>query len=101
MPADCYLIFVYALCSHSLRDSDGDVQLLKSHSHLTLCVKSTSTDLEFSLYECSAAKKKVEMKVLLFSLWDRLQATRTKLKSNSFSLTQIAVVIFNIFIIRK
>jgi hypothetical protein len=40
-----------------------------------------SSELEFSLFECSVAKKKVEMKILLFSLWDRLQTSEEKLTS--------------------
>ena len=72
------IINVCLCCSQNLRN--GEVQLLKSHNQLTLCVKAGS-DLEFSMFECSAAKKKVEMKALLFSLWDNLQSTRTKLTS--------------------
>jgi hypothetical protein len=46
-----------------------------------------SSELEFSLFECSVAKKKVEMKILLFSLWDRLQTSEEKLTSITLSLS--------------
>ena len=81
--------------SHGLRD--GEVQLLKSHNQLTLCVKASS-ELEFSLFECSVAKKKVEMKILLFSLWDRLQSSEEKLTSNHRSLSLSLIMCTAVFV---
>ena len=53
------------------------MQLLESHAQLTL---SASELLEFNLFELSAAERRVEMKTILFSLWNKLTTMQNSLK---------------------
>lgn len=71
----------------------GEVQLLKSHDHMLLSLKCSSKQVDLTLYELSAANKRVEMQTLIFMLWDTLQTTRIKLQGMLIPMKKKCLVI--------
>lgn len=72
------MTFIFRNSSHTLEA--GEVQLLQSHSKLTLCLRGASELLEFNLCELSAAERRAEMRTILFSLWQKLTTVQSSLK---------------------
>ena len=58
---------------------NGETQLLRAHDHLVLCLQGPAEQNEFSLFELPAAERRIEMKMMLFYVWDHFTATRSKL----------------------
>ena len=70
------------ICTHSPSHTleNGEAQLLRAQDHLMLCLQSPTEQLEFSLFELPAAERRIEMKTMLFYVWDHFTATRSKLR---------------------
>lgn len=68
-------------CRHTLES--GEVQLVHNHGQLTLCLKCPSEQLQFTLFELSAAERRIAQKTLLFSMWEQLSSTQAELKGGS------------------
>jgi hypothetical protein len=57
----------------------GELGLLWTASHLTLCLKIATPPLELKLYELSAAQCRLQLQGLVFDLWARLDSAHSKL----------------------
>ena len=55
------------------------MQVLRTVSHLSLCLKTANQSLELNLYELSAAQRRQQLQGLVFDLWTCLDSTRSKL----------------------
>ena len=78
--SDSYLTCPHiSTCSHSRTLESGEVELMCAPSHLTLSLHCPAEPVELSLFEPSAAECRSEMKRALFSVWDSLSATTSKL----------------------
>ena len=77
-----FLRFTYphiSTCSHSHTLESGEAELMRAHNHLTLSLHCPAEPVEFSLFELPAAECRIEMKRALFSVWDSLSVTTSKL----------------------
>ena len=61
----------------------GELGLLWTASHLTLCLKIATPPLELKLYELSAAQCRLQLQGLVFDLWARLDSAHSKLAGNN------------------
>ena len=66
-------------CPHSHTLESGEVELMRAPSHLTLSLHCPAEPVELSLFELPAAECRSEMQRALFSVWDSLSATTSKL----------------------
>ena len=64
-------------CSRCLEA--GEVQLLRTASHLTLCLKTALQPLELNMCELSAAHRRQQLQGLVFNLWTCLDTARSQL----------------------
>ena len=77
---DSHLTYPHiSTCSHSHTLESGEVELMRAPNHLTLSLHCPTEPVEFSLFELPAAECRIEMKRALFSVWDSLSATTSKL----------------------
>lgn len=65
--------------THSRTLESGEAELLHAPNHLTLSLHCPAEQVEFTLFEVAAAECRLEMKQALFSVWDSLSATTSKL----------------------
>lgn len=65
--------------THSRTLESGEAELLRTSHHLTLSLHCPAEQVEFTLFEVPAAECRIEMKQALFSVWDSLSATMSKL----------------------
>ena len=69
--------FTLFLNSHCLKD--GDLEVLPAAPDLTLCLKSAPESLQLTLSELTGADCQLQLRSLIFDLWDHLETVQSQL----------------------